>query len=218
MAIPPLTQLKAVIFDFDGVIVDSERVKFDSLKPILREYGITLHDREYRYKVGRKTLDFLRDRFGKKLSRAQINAIADRRRAGQMRQLSQYAKPISGVKSLIRTLQRKRLKLCIATGSMRHVVLPLLRAIDLRKEFPILVTGEEYHGSKPDPLVYRIALRKLKLKPQQVLVIEDAPAGIIAAKRAGIAVVGIATTHTRSELKNADLVVGSFAELRRKLR
>lgn len=218
MAIPPLAQLEAIIFDFDGVIVDSERVKFDSLKPILREYGITLRDSAYRHKVGRKTLDFLQDRFGKKLSRAQIRTITDRRRVGQMRQLSRYAKPIPGVKQLIRALQRKQLKLCIATGSMRHVVLPLLRALDLRKAFPVLVTGEEYRGSKPDPLVYRIALRKLKRNPQNVLVIEDAPAGIIAAKRAGIPVVGIATTHTRRELWRADLVVSSFSELQRKLR
>ena len=218
MTIPPLAQLKAIIFDFDGVIVDSERVKFDSLKPILREYGITLRNSEYCHKVGRKATDFLKDRFGKQLSSTQITTIADRRRAGQLRELAKYAKPIRGTKPFIRMLQRKKLRLCIATGSMRHVVLSLLRALKLRTAFPVLVTGEEYRGSKPDPTVYRIALRKLGLKPHQALVIEDAPAGIIAAKRASIPVVGIATTHTRRELKKADLVVGSFAELRRRLR
>ena len=210
--------IKAVIFDFDGVIVNSELPKFRSLQYILRKQGFPLSDKKYTKKVGKKVDAFLREEFGKKLSRAQITAIANERREHQRTHLRAYAKPVPGAKTILHLFRRRGLRLCLATGSRRPIVRELLRMAGLAHMFSLLVTGEQYRSSKPNPEVYRLALRKLRLRPSECVVIEDAPAGITAAKRAGLPVIAIATNFPMRQLEKADLVVKDFRQLLKQLR
>jgi HAD superfamily hydrolase (TIGR01509 family) len=207
---------RAVIFDFDGVIVDTEPVKFKRLNNLLKPYGLKLRGKDYDSMVGRKTAPFLKQLF-KRLGEADIQSIERARHGDQLRNLRLYARPVKGVAAFVRLLHRRGVRLAVATGTRRKAVDGILGMLGIRKFFSVLVTGEEFRSSKPDPEVYRLALRKLRLPRKDVLVIEDAPAGIAAAKRAGLRCVAITTTEKRGALRRADVVVDSFARLEKRL-
>ena len=210
--------MKAIIFDFDGVLVDSEWVKFNRLAILLKKRGLHLFTGDFKIMVGLKTSAFLSKRFKDKLSQDQIEAISKERQKDQLKHVRLYAKPVPGVKQLIRQLQRRKLELCLATGTQRKIVNNILGLIGLKNAFHVMVTGEEFKSSKPDPEVYVLSLKKLGVLRRDVIVIEDSAAGVAAAKKAGLYCIAITTTQTKSELKEADFVVSSFRKLKNALR
>lgn len=209
------TRLNAFIFDLDGVIIDSERTKFIRLGGLLKKRGIFLSKSYFKKLVGRKTSTFLYKNFKSKLSREQIETILKARREDQLKHIRLYAKIIPGVKRFIRLLKKRNFKLGLATGTKHKIVDKVLKLHGLGNYFQVLVTGEDFKSSKPDPGVYIIALKRLKLPKNKVAVIEDSVAGVIAAKKAGLFCIAITTTQTRNQLRCADLVVDSFEDLRK---
>ena len=210
--------IKAIIFDFDGVLVNSEWVKFNRLAILLKKRGLHLFTGDFKIMVGLKTSAFLSKRFKDKLSQDQIGEISKERRKDQLSHMQLYAKPVPEVKQFIRQLQRRKLELCLATGTQLKIVNNILGLIGLKNVFHVMVTGEEFKTSKPDPEVYTLSLKKLGVPRRDVIVIEDSTAGVAAAKKAGLYCIAITTTQTKSELKEADLVVSSFRKLKDALR
>lgn len=209
-----LKGVKAVIFDLDGVIIDSERTKFRRLGLLLKKRGLRLSKRDFAGFVGMKTSAFLSAKFKGRLSTREIAAIAEERRKDQMRHLRLYAKPIPGAQQFIRLLKNRKVQLCLATGTQRPLVKRVLHLLGLEQAFRILVTGEEFASSKPEPEVYHLAVKKLRLPKTHILVTEDSAAGVSAAKKAGLYCAAITTTQSAHELRAADVQVRSFAELR----
>ncbi len=205
--------LQAVIFDFDGVIVDSERVKFERLRTILQGHNISLSKKDFCAMIGKKTGYFLKEQFGQKLSDQQILSISEERRKDQLKNIQLFSKPIKGITQIILFLKQKGLRLCVATGTKRFLVKETLRILGIQNVFDVLVTGEEVQSSKPDPEVYSIAIKKLKLKKENILVIEDSVAGVLAAKRAGLKSIAITTSYKHSQLKGAVKTFDSFAQI-----
>lgn len=209
--------IRAVIFDFDGVIINSEHVKFERLRPLLRAHNITLKKRDFSDMIGKKTSAFLKEKFHHNLSLNEIAKISLSRRKDHLKNIQEYSKPISGVKKFVRFLQKKKLKLCIATGTSRSIVKKTLRAIQLQNCFGVFVTGEEFKSSKPNPEVFKLAINKLNISQKHIVVVEDSIAGVNAAKKAGLWCAAITTTYQKKDLKRADLVVNSFKELQEKV-
>jgi len=210
------SQPRAIIFDFDGVIVDSEYVKFHVLARLASAVGFRIRQSDYALKIGKKESLFLEELFGKRITTRQITKLVQQRRQHQREHPKQYARPIPGVKAFIRFIHRQGIRICVATGSTKDTTAHALRLLGMWKYVDCLVTGEEYRSSKPNPEVFKIALRKLRCKPNEAIVIEDGVAGVVAAKRAGIWVAAITTTTPKRKLRQADLIVRSFAELRKK--
>jgi len=203
----------AVIFDFDGVIVGSERMRFSQLKRLLRPKNLYLKKSDFKNMVGKRTTAFLKERFGKKLTLKEVIEIAENRRVEELVYLKKHTKLISGVKPLIKLLRTRGIKLAVATGSRRKIVNTVLRRSGLLNYFDVLITGEDFESSKPNPEVYKLALAKLKTSAKNTVVIEDSPAGVLAAKRAGISCIAITTTQPKMNLKKADIVANSFKEI-----
>ncbi len=209
--------IKAAILDFDGVIVDSEKAKFESLKTLLKAKGIILKSKDFPDMVGKKTKLFLKEKFEKELSDKAIEAIEKKRRDYQMKHLKKYCKPIPGAKECIKFLKRNNLKLCLATGTKRMVVNKVIKMLGLKSYFDAFVTGEEFKSSKPNPGVYRIAIKKLKIPKKHIIVIEDSAAGVMSAKKAGLKCIAITTTQRKKQLKRADIIVSSFKNMKKHL-
>lgn len=206
---------KAVIFDFDGVIVDSERAKFKILKKLLKKENVALKQKYFKHMVGMKTKPFLKTYFKNKLSNDQIDRIYRERTNYQLKNLKRYSKPIKGIKSFIEFLLKNRVKIGLATGSKKEVVNKTLNKIGLKNKFSFKVTGEQFKTSKPNPEVYNKAIKKSKVSKKEIMAIEDSAAGIKSAKKAGLMCVGITTSQPKKELKKADIVVNSFDEIKR---
>ncbi len=132
---------KAVIFDFDGIIVDSERVKFKRLSLLLKTYNVILKKNDFRAMIGKKTGAFLKQKFSSSLSSKEMAAISRARRKDQTKNIRLYSRPITGVKRFIGFLHQKKLLICIATGTKRSIVKKTLQIIQLQKYFGAIVTG-----------------------------------------------------------------------------
>ncbi len=201
----------AVIFDFDGVLIDSERKKFRDLQIVLKPFNLNLKKHDFQKMLGKKTDSFLSERFPT-LSKSKIKTIVKLRR---QRQLSKIPKLIPGTMKLIRFLKSKKVKTAITTGSSRALVKSILKKNSAGQLFDLIVSGDEFNKSKPSPECYKATLKKLKLSPGKVIVIEDSVAGIKAAKAAGCKVIGITTYLPKRKLYSAkaDFVFRSNSDI-----
>jgi len=203
---------KAVIFDFDGVLFDVEHKRFKDLKTVLKRYELELNDSTYSDMLGKKTIEFVRQNFPE-LDKKDVEKIAEERRDLQYNEL-EGNKLMEGAAELLEFLKSKDYRLVVVTGSQRFIVEELLEMHELSKFFEVVITGEDYRSSKPDPECYKMALEKLDLKAEEAVIIEDAAHGITAAKRLGCRVFGLKSSFKGDELKDADKVFNNLSEIK----
>lgn len=209
----PTNKIKAIIFDFDGVIINSERKKFNQLKRILRKEGIKLRESHFKRMIGKKTEQFLKECFRDELSQRRISEIVAKRRNELRRHPAKYGTMIAGTRKIILKLSKKY-DLAIATGTEKRIVTILLKRMKLNKAFKVIITGNDVKESKPNPAVYRKALTRLHVKSKNAVVVEDSPAGILAAKRAGVKdTIALTTTQPPSAFAAGSRIVSSLSKI-----
>lgn len=170
--------MKAVLFDFDGVIVDSEREKFSILKQLLQKEHCTLNDSQFRSFIGKKTAAFLEEQYPE-LSQEQIKKIV-----AAWRQARSAPRPFPEIGDIITVLKKKGMLLGVVTGSEKGIVLCALENLGVRDIVDVIISGEDA-PSKPLPDGYELAITALGVAAHDVVVIEDSPAGVEAARKAG---------------------------------
>jgi HAD superfamily hydrolase (TIGR01509 family) len=119
-----------------------------------------------------------------------------------------------GAIELITSLHEHRIKSAIASSAVPENIEIILRTLGITNCFQAIVHGEEVKEGKPSPQIYLLAAKRLKVKPSNCVVIEDAIAGVAGAKRGGMKSVAVTNSHTREALKDADLVVDSLENVR----
>lgn len=201
--------LKAVLFDFNGVIINDEPLHEQLIEQILISENLRPQPGEFRKVcLGRSDRTCLRDLLanrGRVVSDSYLDELV-RRKAQAYQQLfteKQDKLPIfPGLEDLIFQLRSRNIKLAVVTGAIRSEVELVLTKTTLAKHFNAIVAGDEINNSKPAPDGYLLAVERLNqlypdtnLQPTECLAIEDTPAGITAAKLAGIPVLGVANTY-----------------------
>lgn len=200
--------IKAVLFDFNGVIINDEPIHEQLLEQLLVEENLRPKPGEFRKLcLGRSDRACIRDLFssqGRFLPEDYLTRLIARKTAAYRTQLENLEKlPIHiGVKDLIYKLRVARMKLAIVSGAMRSEIELVLNRAELAQYFPVVVAGDDLAASKPEPDGYLLAVERLNreysdlnLRESECLAIEDSPVGIEAAKRAGMPVVGVANTY-----------------------
>lgn len=211
--------LTSVIFDFDGVIVDTEPFHHQAFMEVLKPYGIACSWADYlEYYAGFDDRDALRAFFanaGKRLTKPKLSALLTEKAEAFARAVAGGVTPYPGVLGLIRTLAYD-LPLGLCSGAIRSDILPILSQIGLDNVFGVMVTADDVAVSKPDPSCYRLALQKLGcLAPslcsqhKGCLAIEDTPTGIAAARGAGLPVLAITNNYPAARLQGAGCTVRS---------
>ena len=207
---------RAVIFDLDGVLADSEPWWNKIDKKLLAQYGVTYRGEYHRNVLGvsyRLAVEFYKKAFGLSVSTEEMM----RRRAEIA--IEFFANRVGlfpSAKKVLQELQRMNLSLAIATSSVSASARPFLHRHQLTAFFDTIVTGDEIERGKPHPDAYMRAAEKLGLAPDACLVIEDALSGIAAAKAANMRVAAIPDTRfvdPREYQKEADYVLGSLSEI-----
>ena len=200
--------LKAVIFDFNGVIINDEALHQELLEKVLIEENIRPRPSEYREVcLGRSDracfADLLTSR-GRAFTDADLDLLVQRKsRYYQDAIATVVPLPIySGVEDIIFRFRSLQLPLAIVSGAVRNEIQSVLDRAGLATHFSKIVAGDDITVSKPDPTGFLMAMEQLNasfptlaLEPSNCLVLEDTPAGIEAAKRAGMTVVGVANTY-----------------------
>ncbi|MFZ0215469.1 MAG: HAD-IA family hydrolase [Candidatus Dormiibacterota bacterium] len=194
----------AVLFDLDGTLVDSTTLITRSWTAWAVEQGLTREDFRQVPLHGRPARDIVRDLVPAERvdgALASIIAIELATPGGVV--------PLPGAVELLRSLPRHRWG--IVTSGSDGIARPRLRVLDL--EAPALVTADDVRHGKPDPEPFLLCAARLGVAPEQCVVVEDAPAGLAAARAAGMRAIAVSTTHERSELV-ADVIVDRLTSVR----
>jgi beta-phosphoglucomutase len=216
-------KMDAMIFDFDGVIVDSEPIHCKAFAQVLAAQGIELTQQEYYQKyLGYDDHDcFLavaRDH-GKTLRENVVLQMIAAKTHLVQQAMTHSLQPQPGAVELVRAAETDAVPLAICSGALRQEIELACKQVELWERFMTVVAAENVDRGKPDPQGYRIALEQLcrltgrVLEATRTLVVEDAPAGIEAAKHLGMKVLAVTTSRDRRALRRADLVVDSLAGL-----
>ena len=201
-----------MIFDLDGVIVDSEPHSMRALVDVLREHGVEPTPEELRQSYGRKITEDLADYFARHGVAADLAAVVARKRARYYELAAGKLGPFPGVPSLLARLRAGGYPLALASSGDRDKVAFSLRTLDLEAAFDAIVDGDAIDRAKPHPEIYLTAARRLAVDARHCLAIEDAPNGVRAAKRAGMRCLAVTNSVSREALGEADLIVASLAD------
>jgi HAD superfamily hydrolase (TIGR01509 family) len=194
----------SVIFDMDGVLVDSGAHHRAAWRALLDELAETPATPDYwRLTIGRPAEEAVGHLLGRDLSGAEARRLARRKHHHYARLAGGGLPAIPGAPQFVRTLERHAIPCAVATSASRFDAERLLQAIGLRSCFGCLVAADDVWQGKPEPEVYLRAAEGLGLDPARCLVFEDALVGIVAARRAGMRVIGLTTAHTEAELRSA---------------
>ncbi len=218
------SELQAVIFDCDGILVDTEPLHYRAFQKVLVPLGLG-HDfgRYLEHFVGFDDRDAFIHAFeegGLQLSPAALERLMEAK-ASALREFIQQGVPsFPGVVELIKELSDRGIPLAVASGALRHEVDAFIASLGLDGAFCAIVAANEVKKSKPDPETYLLAIERLRLlrgspplAPMNCIAIEDTPAGICSAKSAGLRVIAVTNSFPESELTQADRVVGSITDL-----
>ena len=214
--------IRAIIFDFDGVITDSEPVHLKMFQKVLSEMGITLNAREY-YEVylgmdDKGCFTTILKANGIGTASQLIQSLIQKKTNYLMEYIKNDLFIYPGVVELVGSY-RKDYLLAIASGALRHEIEFVLESAGIRSAFSVIVSAEDVSEGKPNPECFNKTLERLngiggeRIKKDECLVIEDSIAGIEAAKAAGMSCVAVTNTYSRDRLTLADKVVKELSEI-----
>lgn len=221
--------MRAALFDFDGVLVNSEPLHFGALRDALAREGVAIDEAEYLSTYlaydDRGAIRLALERHGVRFDRARVEAIA-LRKAGDFAALLPTIPFFPGAKELVRALAAE-VPVAIASGALHGEIDAILRAGGIRDAFSAIVGADDVSRGKPHPEPYLTAMAAVNghdpgLRPEHCLVFEDAMPGIAAARAAGMVVVAVTNSYPAQRLSAAQKIVATLegltpAQLRRDL-
>ena len=203
--------LRAVIFDWDGVVVDSSSHHERSWEILAAKRALPLPPDHFKRGFGKKNNVIIPD-LGWATAPADVAALAHAKEEIYRDLVRQHGiTPLPGVNELLGALQKENIPRAIGSSTERANLDLLLDLMDLRRFFQVIVSGEEVVHGKPDPSIFLLAAERLGVAPADCVVIEDALVGIEAARRAGMPVFAVATTEPLAALHAADDAAASLS-------
>ena len=214
--------LRAVIFDFNGIIVDDEPIHFELFQKVLAEEGIELtNDAYYARYLGfddRGAFSFGYREHNRPLSQPKLTELIARKAVYYQDAIRNHVAIFPGVKKLVADLAQS-LPLAVASGALRNEIETILTTANLIHHFKVLVSAEDVERGKPEPDIFLQALAALNahdgnpIQANQCVVIEDSKEGIKGARRAGMKCLAVTNSHAAELLGEANLIVKSLEEV-----
>lgn len=208
--------IRGVVFDMDGVIVDSHPSHRAAWKQFLQSVGRTTSDGEIDFILeGRKRAEILRHFLGEGLSAEKIRNYGNRKDQ-MLRELGNRLQPIKGVAAFLADLRHAGLAVGLATSAARARAENTLSELGINNCFDAVISGDDVAMGKPDPGIYRLAAARLHEHPTRLLAFEDAVSGVQAALGAGLRCIGIGSGPRVEHLRaaGAEIVISDFTSLR----
>jgi HAD superfamily hydrolase (TIGR01509 family) len=206
--------IQALVFDFDGLILDTESVQFESWRRIYEQFGFELPLDRWLELIGTDTGTFepaahLESLVGRPMSNDELHEPRRRYRDELLNRLPS----MEGVREYLDAAVQRELRLAIASGSPRDWVVPHLDRLKLTDYFERIATYDDVERGKPDPALFRLAVRGLGVSPESAVAFDDSPHGVASAKAAGLRCVAVPGPMTASlDFRGADIVLASLGD------
>ena len=207
------SQLKAVLWDLDGVIADTGRYHFMGWRQIFTPMGIDFTEEHFIKHFGQRNDTIIRDTVTQSISQEELDAIADRKEEAYRRLVTDNIQALPGAVELLKALEKNEIPSALASSAPPENVKIIVGGLGIESLFQAVACGREVTEGKPSPQVFLLAAEKLKVDPSGCVVIEDAIAGVAGAKRAGMKCVAVTNSHSGDSLREADLVVSTLEDI-----
>ena len=208
--------IRTVIFDMDGVIIDTEPIHYHAFVTQFAELGITVSDTLYASFLGSSTRNIFQ-RLKQEFALPQdVDMLLSRKRALFNQAFDEDAALdlLPGVRALIEDIQQHGVQLVVASSASKATIGRVFKRFGLAPYFAHIVSGEDFAQSKPNPAIFLHAAALAETPVAECIVIEDSANGVAAAKAAGIYCIGYASPHSAGQdLRRADRVIQHFSEL-----
>ncbi|HEX6192529.1 MAG TPA: HAD family phosphatase [Chitinophagaceae bacterium] len=207
-------EIRAVIFDLDGTLVDNNEFHLRSWRKYLEDRKIDISEEDYLANInGRTNKDAVEYIYQRKMSDEEAMHYALEKEAVYREMYAPFIKPVAGLLPMLERLHEKNLPMAIATSGIQVNIDFMFEHLGIRRYFKTVVNSAHIKKGKPDPEIYQKTALQLKVEPNNCLVFEDAVVGIRAAHAAGMKVIALTTTHSAEELSQADLLIKDYTDL-----
>lgn len=216
---------RAILFDFDGVLADTESLHFEAYRDLLLQEKISLTKEEYYSEFlgldDRGCFRAVCEKAGRSLPPQKLKEMVKQKNIRILQLIENSSLLLPHVREVLSSL-REPYYLAIVSGALRNEILAILKKEGIDPCFRVIVSADEIRRGKPDPEGFLAALRLLNrdhvpeselLLPEECLVVEDSPWGIEAARRAGMISVAVTNSYKKEDLKVADRVISSLSDL-----
>lgn len=203
----------AVIFDMDGVIIDSNPYHKISLRQFCEKYGFHLSDEELIKRIyGRTNKEWIANLFGN-LTKEELSQYGEEKESLFREVFKNDIRALEGLPEFLENLKQNNIPIAIGTSAPRSNVDFVLAHTNLGEYFSVILDEADVDHGKPNPEIYLKVAARLGYEPSRCIVFEDSLSGVESARRAGAKVVGVATTHSFAELSHTDFIIRDFKGL-----
>ena len=209
----PIARLRydAVIFDMDGVLIDSEPISFAAMREVLAPYGVPYDEGENEEFLGRSTLDTFATLVARHRVPAVVDDLVDAFTVHKVGLLRTRGRPMPGVPAVLERVRAAGYRTALASSAEHAVIDVTTEVLGIRALFEVLVSGREVPRAKPAPDVFLETARRLGAPPARCLVVEDSRNGLLAAKAAGMNCAVVPCAYTAGQdFREADFRLGSL--------
>lgn len=204
----------AVIFDLDGVVVDNASYHIRAWKTMAEKYGFAVTEDEIKSELfGKFNNEIIEYLLKRKPTKEEIKKYADEKETLYREFIRPEIRPLAGLPEFLGELKQNNVKIALATAAPDENVEFILGKTGLTDYFPVIVNENDVEHGKPDPEIFLKSAEAIGAAPEDCIVFEDSVHGVEAGKRAGMKVVGVATTNPPEKLSAADLVIRDFREV-----
>jgi beta-phosphoglucomutase family hydrolase len=200
----------AVIWDMDGVIADTASQHYQSWVFAFKNHGVVFSEEDFKHHFGQRNDIIITDAMGGNASAQLIDAISSEKENYYRENAVGHTTAFPGVVELLKRLDRLKIVSAVASSAPIENVRLILRELKIEQYFHAVVYGLEVTEGKPSPQAFLLAARKLGVEPENCVVVEDAVAGVTAAKSAGMKCIAVTNTHESKYLLHADMIVSTL--------
>jgi len=204
------SKLEAVLWDLDGVIADTADYHYRAWGDIFNEKGATFTREDFMRHFGQRHDTIIRFALGNDIPPDEFKVITERKQQEYRRLVAENIRPLPGAIELIKSLNNHRIKTAIASSAPLENIEIIIRGLGIEDCFQAIAWGTEVPEGKPSPQIFLLAAKKLGVEPGNCVVLEDAIAGVAAAKEAGMKCIAVTNSHPISSLRKADLIVSTL--------
>jgi len=205
-----MPEIAAVIWDMDGVLADTAPHHLRAWQETFAKRGINFTEADFKRGFGIRNDAIIKNVLGEQVTPEEIEAIAREKEATFRRIIGKDIKPLPGALELLKALDEGGIRMAIASSTTIENIHLIVGSLGIADYFKAVVTGHDVTEGKPSPQVFLLAAQRLGAEPKKCIVVEDAVAGVKAAKSAGMYCVAVSNSHPQEKLNEADLIVASL--------